>query len=330
MMDLRILLEKIPVPFTGDLAYDEPMARHTTFRVGGPADLWIRPRGEGFPEFAAALLGTARSRGVPVFILGGGANLVIADRGIRGIVLDTSGWTGWELGEGAGGSRSMRVRSGTAVDDAVEAAAAAGLSGLEFLAGMPGSAGGAVWMNARCYERSVSDLLAETGILDESLRPLTLPFEAAGFGYKKSPFQDRDVLILAAGFTLSLRPREEIYREMADHRRDREEKGHYRFPSAGSAFKNNRAFGKPTGMIIDELGLRGFTLGGAAVAPFHGNIIINTGTAAAADIRALTEELIRRVRAARGITLEPEILFAGDWGETTDRIRTEGKNHGPH
>jgi UDP-N-acetylmuramate dehydrogenase len=174
-------------------------------------------------------------------------------------------------------------------------------------------------MNARCYERSVSDLLAETGILDESLRPLTLPFEAAGFGYKKSPFQNRDVLILAAGFTLSPRPRGEIYREMADHRRDREEKGHYRFPSAGSAFKNNRAFGKPTGMIIDELGLRGFTLGGATVAPFHGNIIINTGTAAAADIRALTEELIRRVRAARGITLEPEILFAGDWGETTDR-----------
>jgi UDP-N-acetylmuramate dehydrogenase len=313
MTDLRALLENIPVPFTGDLACDEPMSRHTTFQVGGPADLWIRPRGEGFPEFAAALLGTARSRGVPVFILGGGANLVIADRGIRGIVLDTSGWTGWSLEEGSGENRYMKVRSGTAVDGAAEAAAAAGLSGLEFLAGMPGSAGGAVWMNARCYEKSVSDLLAETEILDESLRFRTLPFEAAGFGYKKSPFQNREVLILSVQFILKPRPPEEIYREMADHRRDRQEKGHYRFPSAGSAFKNNRSFGKPTGKIIDELGLRGFALGGAAVAPFHGNIIINTGTATAADIRALTEELIRRVKAALGISLEPEILFAGDW-----------------
>jgi UDP-N-acetylmuramate dehydrogenase len=320
MADLRLLMEKIPVPLTGDLAYDEPMARHTTFRVGGPADLWVRPRGEGFPAFAAALLGTARSRGVPVFILGGGANLVIADRGIRGIVLDTSGWTGWDLAAvpaavpgAAAGGRSMRVRSGTAVDAAAEAAAAAGLSGLEFLAGMPGTAGGAVWMNARCYERSVSDLLAETAVLDESLKPLVLPFNAADFGYKQSPFQNREVLILSAQFTLNPRPPAAIYREMADHRRDREAKGHYRFPSAGSAFKNNRAFGKPTGQIIDELGLRGLAAGGAAVAPYHGNIIINTGGAAAADIRALTEDLIRRVKAALNITLEPELIFAGDW-----------------
>ena len=313
MADLRLLMEQIPVPFAGDLAYDEPMARHTTFRVGGPADLWVRPRGEGFPAFAAALLGAARARGVPVFILGGGSNLVIADRGIRGVVLDTSGWTGWDFGEGAGGGRYMRVRSGTAVDDAAEAAAAAGLSGLEFLAGMPGSAGGALWMNARCYERSVSDLLPEAGVLDESLKFRSLPFEPAGFGYKQSPFQNREVLILSVRCGLKPRPREELCREMADHRRDREEKGHYRFPSAGSAFKNNRAFGKPAGKLIDELGLRGFALGGAAVAPFHGNIIINTGTATAADIRALTEELIRRVRAALGISLEPEILFVGEW-----------------
>jgi UDP-N-acetylmuramate dehydrogenase len=313
---VRTLLEKVPVPFTGDMAYDEPMARHTTFKVGGPADLWIRPRGELFPEFAAALLKTARAGGVPVFILGGGANLVIADRGIRGIVLDTSGWTGWDFGNGPAGddgTRYMRVRSGTAVDAAVEAAAAAGLSGLEFLAGMPGSAGGAVWMNARCYERSISDALTETEILDESFNRLALPFDAADFGYKTSPFRTRDALILSAQFALRPRPPEEIRREMADHRRDREEKGHYRFPSAGSAFKNNRAFGKPTGKILDELGLRGFAMGGAAAAPFHGNIIINTGTATAADIRALTEELARRAKAALGVTLEPEILFVGDW-----------------
>jgi UDP-N-acetylmuramate dehydrogenase len=106
---------------------------------------------------------------------------------------------------------------------------------------------------------------------------------------------------------------EEIAREIAEHRRDREEKGHYRYPCAGSVFKNNRDFGKPTGKIIDELGLRGFAIGGAQVAPYHGNIIINTGNASAADIRALTEEVQKRVFRALGFNLECEILFAGDW-----------------
>jgi UDP-N-acetylmuramate dehydrogenase len=101
---------------------------------------------------------------------------------------------------------------------------------------------------------------------------------------------------------------------MAAHRQDRERKGHYRFPSAGSVFKNNRAFGKSTGQIIDDLGLRGLRIGGAQVAPWHGNIIVNTGNATAADIRALVDELTARVYAALGIWLEPEVIFAGEWG----------------
>jgi UDP-N-acetylmuramate dehydrogenase len=102
---------------------------------------------------------------------------------------------------------------------------------------------------------------------------------------------------------------------MAEHRRDREQKGHYKYPSAGSVFKNNRAFGEPTGKIIDQLGLRGLVLGGAQVAPFHGNIIINTGNAAAADIRRLAEQVAARVKEKRGLVLEPELLFAGDWSD---------------
>jgi UDP-N-acetylmuramate dehydrogenase len=285
------------------------MAAHTSFRVGGPADLWVRPRGEGFPEYAALLLRAARAGGIPVFILGGGANLVVADRGIRGIVLDTGGWRGTELVQTGG----MEIRSGTTADEAAETAAAAGLGGLEFLAGMPGTIGGAVWMNARCYERSVSGLLLETGILDESLNRARVPFREEDFSYKRSPFQNREVLILSARFVLKPREEAEIRREMAEHRRDREAKGHYRFPSAGSAFKNNRDFGKPTGKLIDELGLRGFSAGGARVAPWHGNFIINDGSASAGDIRALTEEVAARVRVATGFILEPEILFVGEW-----------------
>ncbi|MDR1903182.1 MAG: UDP-N-acetylmuramate dehydrogenase [Treponema sp.] len=307
-----------------DIRYDEPMSAHTTFRVGGPADVWIQPLGEAFPVYTSLLLEAARREGVEVFILGGGANILAADRGIRGIVLDTGGWKGIDReGKAADGKRfpepllgkgeRLVFKSGTPVDEALEAAASAGLGGLEFLAGMPGTVGGAVWMNARCYDKSVSDVLLATEILDEGLERVWLPFRGEDFAYKKSPFQARDVLILAACFALTALPEAEIRGEMAGCRRDRDAKGHYRFPSAGSVFKNNRAFGKSTGKIIDELGLKGFSRGGAAIAPWHGNIIINTGNATAADIRALTGDVAARVRAALGIELEPEILFIGEF-----------------
>jgi UDP-N-acetylmuramate dehydrogenase len=237
----------------------------------------------------------------------------VSDRGIRGVVLDTGGWRGLEARERGTGGEVAAFRSGTPLDEAAEEAAAAGLSGLEFLAGMPGTIGGAVWMNARCYGREIADALLETEILGEDLKPRIVPRRPGDFSYKKSPFQARFAPILSARFALRPRPREEIFREMEEHRRDREAKGHYRYPSAGSAFKNGRAFGMPAGKIIDGLGLKGLSLGGAAVAPFHGNIIVNRGNASAADIRALMGLVREKVRAERGLDLEPEILFVGDW-----------------
>jgi UDP-N-acetylmuramate dehydrogenase len=292
--------------FSGELRRNEPMAGHTTFQVGGPADVWARPSAECFLDFAAALLEKARALDVPLFILGGGANLVAADRGIRGVVLDTTGWTGCDFGEA---DASVTVRSGTPADTAADAAADRGRGGLEFLAGLPGSIGGAVWMNARCYEKEVSDALLRTEILDENLQRVWVPRSEEAFGYKKSPFQGRDTLIVAAEFHLERRAGEAIRADMAGFRQDREAKGHYRFPSAGSVFKNNRGFGKPTGRIIDELGLRGLRVGGAQVAPWHGNIIVNTGGATAADIRRLTELLAERVKRETGFELETEIIF---------------------
>jgi UDP-N-acetylmuramate dehydrogenase len=295
------------------------MYRHTTFKAGGPADLWVRPGRDIFPEYAAALLKAAAEEEVPVFILGAGANILVSDRGIRGIVLDTASWRGIgkredrETPPEAGAGFSVRVCSGTSVDGLVDRLTIRGLSGLEFLAGMPGLVGGALWMNARCYEKSVSGVLLETEIIDEALNRLWVPFNAGDFDYKKSPFQERKVLILSARFAVSFRNAAEIRREAMEHRRDREEKGHYRYPSAGSAFKNNRAFGAPAGKIIDDLGLRGLRSGDAQVAPWHGNILINTGHASAADIRSLMDEVRRRVKEERGFDLESEIVFAGDW-----------------
>jgi UDP-N-acetylmuramate dehydrogenase len=253
MDTLRKKREKIniPMPLSGEFRYDEPMAPHTTFRIGGPADLWVRPATEIFPEYAAELLAFARREGVPVYILGGGANLVVADKGIRGIVLDSSGWSGWELIS----SGVLRIRSGTAVDALVDAAAEQGWAGPEFLAGMPGTIGGAVWMNARCGEKSISDILIRTEIIDfagESAKRLWVPYKDAEFSYKKSPFQHRDALILSAEFSVKGGAACELRRIVEALRKDREAKGHFRAPSAGSAFKNNRAFGKPTGKILDE------------------------------------------------------------------------------
>jgi len=148
------------------------------------------------------------------------------------------------------------------------------------------------------------------GVRRERVVTERLP-EGMGFGYKRSPFQGMGCLILSACFKLEHGEENVIRGEMEKNRRDRRGKGHYLFPCAGSAFKNNRDFGKPTGLIIDELGLRGFQVGGAQVAPFHGNIVINTGNATAADIRALMDEVAAKVKAATGFVLEPEILFVG-------------------
>lgn len=310
MLTLRKLLEKINsvVPFEGDLAFDEPMRRHTTFQVGGPADLWIRPRGARWLPFVQMLLQEARAAEIPVFFLGSGANLVVADRGIRGIVLDCTGYTGLSFGPD-----DVFIRAGTEVNEAIRLCVNEERSSLEFLAGMPGSIGGAVWMNARCYGSSVSDRLREVQILNEALMEEWVPYREGDYDYKKSPFQGRPVLILGARFVTQRANKWELEQCIYQYRKDREEKGHYRLPSAGSAFKNNYAYGKPTGKIIDELGLKGLQIGGARVADWHGNIIVNTGNASAADIRNLTEEIKSRVFAATGLLLECEILFVGDW-----------------
>ncbi|MCL2473058.1 MAG: UDP-N-acetylmuramate dehydrogenase [Treponema sp.] len=321
MVNLRKFIEKINSAgkFTPVIRFGEPMSRHTTFKVGGKADAWIRPGKEIFPAYAAKLLKAAGEEDIPVFILGSGANIVVSDKGIRGIVLDTGAYRGVGKREEITTAESEKPRfsvsvlSGTSVDGLTSRLAERGLSGLEFLSGMPGTVGGAVWMNARCYEKSVSDTLLETEILDEEFKRIKIPFNAEDFSYKKSPFQTRNVLILSARFAVQFGLQADIRRENECRRLDRTEKGHYRYPSAGSAFKNNHDFGSPTGKIIDMLGLRGLSSGGAQVAPWHGNIIINTGNATATDIRNLMNEIARRVKELRGFDLESEILFVGDW-----------------
>ncbi|MHC6204560.1 UDP-N-acetylmuramate dehydrogenase [Breznakiellaceae bacterium SP9] len=290
------------------IRFDEPLSLHSTFKVGGPSDVWIQPCAACFPEYAGRLCTLAKREGVPLFILGGGANIVFSDKGLRGIVLDTGGWTGVEACESG-----LVIKAGTAADDAANEAAERQLSGLEFLAGLPGSIGGAIWMNARCYERSISDVLRSVETIDEAQYRQWRVVNQLEFGYKQSPFQKTSTLILAGCFTVHHKRQSIIVQEMQTYRADREQKGHFRYPSAGSVFKNNHAFGKPTGKLLDELGLKGLQQGGAQISPWHGNIIINTGNATAAEIHALTLKAAAHVKEALSLELEPELLFVGDF-----------------
>ena len=311
-----------------EIRFNEPMSGRTTFKVGGIADCVVTPRGESFVPFCLNLLKYSKEEEVPLFILGGGANIVVSDKGIRGIVLDMSEWKGEYAKPLCENDETLIIKSGTSIDAAANIAAQKSLCGLEFLAGMPGTIGGAVWMNARCYGKEMADVLKQVEIVvneqmtedsehrnvcEYVVRKVEVENKKIlnSFDYKISPFQKMDCLILSAAFNLRKGDKEKILSEMEKNRQDRRDKGHYLFPCAGSAFKNNRIFGKPTGQIIDELGLKGLQIGGARIAPFHGNIIINTGSATASDIRALVDDVTAKVKARAGFELETEILFVG-------------------
>jgi UDP-N-acetylmuramate dehydrogenase len=305
---------------------NEPMSLHTSLKTGGPALMYAEPPGV---ETLAELLSAAREDRCPTFILGGGTNLLVADKGIRALVINTCrirqagicppGEAGDSL---PAGGHYLYAGAGLPISEAACIAARESLEGLDFIYAMPGSVGGAVWMNARCYGFSVADVLESVSFLDTgaALPRKKTRAEAdfmAGFGYKLSPFQPggslQGAVITEAVFRLTPGDGEKIRKNMRRIEEDRRAKGHFAAPSAGSVFKNNRALGEPTGKILDKLGLRGLRRGGARLSPLHGNIIINTGGAASADIRGLMETLRKRAEDELGVRLEPEIIFAGDW-----------------
>ncbi len=308
MPNVGELLEKINLRCPVRTA--EPLNRHTTFRIGGPADALVAPRETEDVRRVAAF---CRDAGVPLFVLGGGANLLVADRGIRGVVLDTSALTGTDTLPGRPGT--LRAWAGTPMDDLCRRALEAGLEGLAAFAAMPGSVGGSIWMNARCCEVSLSDRLEAVEELGDDLAVREEAARPGEFGYKRSPFQARRSVILRGTFRLQPGDPRRIRAEMEDRRRDREAKGHFLHPSAGSVFKNNRTFGRPTGAIIDALGLKGRRIGDAEVSSLHANIIVNRGCARAADVLALIRLIEGRVRARFGFALEREVLLVGDWGD---------------
>jgi len=286
----------------GQLLRDEPMSSHTTFRVGGPADLMYFPACE---EQLAAALSAAKEHGVPSLVMGNGSNMLVRDGGIRGLVIVL----GARFAEINVDGEMITVQAGASMARLAAAAQAAELTGLEFAAGIPGTLGGGCAMNAGAYGGQLSDTLVDARVyMNGEIRTLTL--EEMQMGYRTTrPLREGGV-VLSARFRLQKDDGEAIMARMTDLNARRRDKQPLNFPSAGSTFK--RPEGYFAGALIEQAGLKGVSIGGAQVSEKHAGFIINTGNATAADILALIEHVQRVVCERFGVELETEVRIIGE------------------
>ncbi len=290
--DIQALLPGLP------LRENEPMAEHTSFRIGGPAECMAFP---GTQQELALLLRFARERELDCLLLGGGSNLLAPDEGLPGLVIQTrSRMTALTCSGG-----QIRAQSGVPLSRLAAFAAEQGLQGLEFAHGIPGTVGGGVYMNAGAYGGELAQLVQSTRALTPEGEVCTLTGAEHGFAYRQSVFMHRPLCITETCFTLEPGEPAQIRARMEELARRRREKQPLDKPSAGSAFK--RPQGGYAAALIDEAGLKGLRVGGAAVSEKHAGFIVNLGGATADDVRRLIAELQRRVFAASGVSLEPEI-----------------------
>lgn len=281
-----------------DFLCEEPLSKHTSFRIGGPAKVFCTPADAGQMARAAEL---CRTYGVRSYILGKGSNVLFADTGFDGAVLSTGAMTGRPRFE----ENTVHADAGLGLNTLCKAVAARGLSGLEFAFGIPGSVGGAVYMNAGAYGGEMRDVLAGVTFLDESGAVRTLPAEKLELGYRTSVFERTGWCVLSAELRLSPGRKEEIEAAMQELMARRVEKQPLDYPSAGSAFK--RPQGAFAGALIQQCGLRGARVGGAAISEKHCGFIVNLGGATCADVLALADLVCKTVKEQTGYLLEKEI-----------------------
>lgn len=282
---------------------EEPMSKHTTFRIGGAAEVFAAPDARELPQ----LLAMAKGADVPVTVIGNGSNLLVGDRGIAGLVIEI----GERMSEVRIEGTILVAGAGALLSKAAQTAAAAGLGGLEFAAGIPGSVGGAVVMNAGAYGGEMKDVLQSVKVLTEEGELLILTTEELELGYRHSCVPERKYIVVEATMELAAKPEEEIRAYMAELRAKRIEKQPLEYPSAGSTFK--RPEGYFAGKLIMDAGLRGYTVGGAQVSEKHCGFVINKGGATAADVRQLMQDVHDRVKEQFNVELEPEVKLIGSF-----------------
>ncbi len=282
---------------------DEPMSRHTTFRVGGPADYYLKP------ELAqtAEILKLCREDGLSVQVIGNGSNLLVGDRGIRGVVLEI----GTSVAEVSVEGTQIRAEAGATLAKLAQEAAKAGLAGLEFASGIPGTVGGAVVMNAGAYGGEVKDVLQYAKILCEDGEVREFTAEELELSYRHSIVPEINGIVLEAVFVLEEAKESQIRARMEELREQRTTKQPLEYPSAGSTFK--RPEGYFAGKLIMDAGLRGYRVGDAQVSEKHCGFVINRGQATAADILKLIEDVKAVVLEQFGVELEPEVKLVGEF-----------------
>lgn len=282
---------------------DEPMSRHTTFRIGGPADYFVCPDREQI----AAVLAVAKKCGMAITVIGNGSNLLVGDKGIRGLVVEI----GSAMNQIMVDKNHITAGAGALLSQVAAKAAAAELGGMEFTAGIPGSVGGAVTMNAGAYGGEMKDILRTVTVLTPEGELKTLDVSEMDLSYRHSCVPEQQYIVLEAEIELGYKPEEEIRAQMEELRNKRIEKQPLEYPSAGSTFK--RPEGYFAGKLIMDAGLRGYRVGDAQVSEKHCGFVINRKNASAQEVRQLMQDVQDKVKAQFGVMLEPEVKMLGEF-----------------
>lgn len=282
---------------------NEPMKAHTSFRIGGPADILVIPSDAIQLE---KVVKEVRTEGIPLTIIGNGSNVLVKDKGIRGVVVKL----GNALRSMECSGDKLTAEAGVSLAAISNKAAACGLTGLEFAVGIPGSLGGAVFMNAGAYDGEMRKVVAQVTVLTVDGKIEVLSNEDLEFGYRHSSIQDNGAIIISVEMQLAIGDIDEIRAKMADFTNRRTTKQPLDIPNAGSMFR--RPPGYYAGTLIEEAGLKGYMVGDAQVSTKHAGFVVNVGNATAADVLRLIEEVQDKVYAYAGVRLEPEVRIYGE------------------
>lgn len=285
-----------------NIYFDEPMSRHTSFRTGGEAAVLVRVKNV---EQLQKLLGYLQKTENEYFVLGNGSNLLVSDRGYEGVVIQI----GKEMSEVRIAGEKLYAQAGALLSQAARCALDAGLSGMEFASGIPGSVGGGIVMNAGAYDGEMGQIVESVTVLNEAGELMELDRDTMEFGYRTSIIKNRPFIVIETVLKLRYGERESIRAKMDDFAMRRRQKQPLEYPSAGSTFK--RPEGYFAGKLIMDSGLRGCRVGGAQVSEKHCGFIINTGKATSEDIAELMAEVQERVKERFGVWLEPEVVRLG-------------------
>ena len=281
---------------------NEPMKKHTTFKIGGPADVFVKVNDTEELKF---VLNLAKNENLPINIIGNGSNVLVKDKGIRGIVLKLN------FNEIIKEDKDiLNIGAGVLLSKLARFAMEEELTGIEFASGIPGSFGGAIYMNSGAYGNEIADKIILTTYIDENLEIKTITKEEQEFSYRKSIFQKNNWIILGGKIKLEKGNKEEIKRKIEEYSKTRKEKQPLNMPNAGSIFKRGEGF--ITAKLIDECGLKGYQIGDAQISTLHAGFIVNKGNATAKDILKLIEYTQEKVKEKFNVNIEPEIRILGE------------------